>query len=106
MQSLDNFKDDLEEEDTYIEPGVENIKKFYKSILNPKLYKKKLSEWAKSSHFNVDYEKNQVSFGNDRLAFNLASSNAAKSIGAKIGKYNFDIDYKGGFKFRHSKNDE
>ncbi len=105
MQSLDNFKDDLEEEDTYLEPSFEDRKKRYKNLLNPKLYKKKIAEWANSSHFNVDYEKNQVSFGNDKLTLNLISSNTAKSIGAKIGKYNFDIDYKDGFKFKHSKND-
>lgn len=85
---------------------MDDHKKWYKSLLNPKLYKRKLSEWARSSHFEVDYDNNQMRFGNDRFELNLGNENTARSIGARIGRHNFGLDYDGGFKFRHTKNDE
>lgn len=107
MKSLEWFKDELDEDDTYIEPNEEDdSKRHYRNYLNPRMYKDKFKEWIKSSHFNVDYEDNTVKFGNEKVEFNLAHGADSKFIGARFGKYNFGFDYSDGFKFRRFKNGE
>ena len=93
-----------DEEDVFIEPNEEdtNYKK-YKSILNPKMYTKKITEWAKSSNFKVDYENNEIRFGDEKVQFRFHDGET-KALDAKFGKYTFGVDYKKGFKFRYGKN--
>ena len=93
-----------EEEDISQESEeTDKQKRKYRSYLNPKLYKRKLSEWAKSNRFNVDYENEVIRFGNDKSEISFSSDNDTKSLNARIGRYNFGIDYNKGFKFRHNK---
>ena len=80
----------------FIEPMAEDQeKKVYSPFLNPK-------KWASESKLKINYDKNEITFGNGNLDF-IYREGETKTLDATLGNHTFGVELKGGIKFHYKK---
>jgi hypothetical protein len=99
LSSMDEHKGELDDEDIVIDPCEDDNIMDYISILDPKVFKSKFTEWARKGQF--DYKDGRVSYGTDRVKVGGGSSGGVHSVDASIGGKSFGIQFgEGGFKVK------